>query len=460
VIDAGRDSFAAPGFIDALGHLGLEGDRSSPGPEISMATIVGAAGTGELRVARAGVTTVILAPYRAASQGSQLIAVRTAGRSRENRIVRDPAGVFFELRGADPGVIAEQLDKRLEAAKKYREKWQEYEKALAEWKEKLTRGESVSAENAKEKSAEPSTPDPITGTWSVVVSGGPIPEPASGTMRLRLEGSDIEGRILVPGAEEEAKIVATFDGKHISGEIQIDTDGLGYPRIEADLVGEDHIVGVIAFQDLEIDLDAKRTDKEPVEFRVAHRRTRGKDGRPLPPKVDDALEPLRAALEGTIPLVVGARSAAQITAVLEAASKYEVSVVMVGAEDAAAVAERLTADGVGVIVPRQIVQPRNRKPYHQADDLSRRGVQVAFQSEAEDGARSLPQLAIHAVERGMSADAALAALTVHASTMFNLQEEIGTLEEGRRGDIVIFSGHPLAGGSRIMHVIINGEEVP
>ena len=263
----------------------------------------------------------------------------------------------------------------------------------------------------------------------------------------------------IPGASEEVKIVATLDGTHISGEIQLDTGGMGYPTIEADIVEEDHIVGIISFQGINVDLDALRTDKSAVEFKVVKRRTRGKGGRPLPPKVVEALEPLRAMLDHKIPIVVSVRTAAQIEAVLEVATSFEVALVLVGAEEAATLRDKLIEKSVGVIVRTPIERWRHHERYHQADDLSRKGIPIAFMSDAEDGARTLPLVGLHAVERGLSPDAALAAFTTRASRMFKLDDEIGSLEVGRKGDLVIFEGHPFEAGSRLQRVIIGGEEV-
>ncbi len=460
VIEGGPGSFVTPGFVDARGHLGLEGDRAAPGPELTLADIVGVPDVTDERVARAGVTTQVLTPYAVSALGSQVAAIKTYGATRPARVLRAAAGVYFDLSDADAADIEERVGKRLETAKKYLEKWQKYEKELAEWQEKRAKGETVEAKPKAVETKEASEKtDPITGTWSVTISGGPIPEPQTATMRLRLEGNDIEGRIVVPGAPEEAKVVATFDGTHISGHIEIDTGGLGYPAIEADLVGEDHIVGKISFQGIEIDLDARRTDKGAVEFSVVRRRTRGKDGRPLPPKVDEALEPLRRVLEKTVPLVAQVRTAAQISALLSLAEKNEFDLVLVNAEGAAAHAESLKERGIGVVLPTELVREKLDRWYVQADDLSRREVAVAFQSEAEDGAYALPLVGLRAVERGMAADSALAAFTVHASRMFKLDDRIGSLAAGKDGDVLVFSGHPFAASSRVLRVLINGEEV-
>ncbi len=458
-IDGGADSFITPGLIDAHGHLGLMGDSGSTAPDLKLSKIIGVADVTERRVARAGVTTVVLAPYKASGMGSQLAAIHTAGRTREVRVVRDTVGVYFDLAEVDPVKIAEKLKGRFEAGKKYLEKWQKYEKELAEWKEKRAKGESVDGKPKTEVVEEGSKGDPLTGTWSVTISGGPLPEPQNATMRLKLTGEDVEGRISIPGAPEEVKITGTFDGKHLSAEFDVDTGGQGTPRIEADLVEEDKLVGKVVLAPFEVDFNAERTDKEAVEFKVTKRRTRGKDGRPLPPKVDEALEPLRSILEKKIPALIKVGAPAQIAALIKFMDEWETPYVLLEAQGAREHAEALAEKGIGVVVPKDVVRWEMHKPYHQADDLSRRGVMVAFQSNAEDAARTLPLVGLHAVERGLGADAALAAMTTRAAKMFMMDDVVGSLAPGRFGDLVIFSGHPFEAGSYVKRVIVQGEEV-
>ncbi len=461
VIDAGPGGFVSPGFIDAHGHLSLEGDRSATPSDIALSKLIGTADVADLRVARSGVTTVMLSPYRFDSGGSQLSAIKTAGRDRDDRVVRDTAAVAFDVRSADPAKIKESVGKRLQAGKKYLEKWQKYEKELAEWLEKKKKGKVVPTENAKEEEAsDEAAEDPITGIWQGTVTGGPLPEPMTGEVALKLTGTDIEGRVIEPPVPMEHKIVGTLDGDKITGEIQVDTEGMGYPQFEATLDAPDHLTGSISFQGISVDLEAERIEKKDVEFKVTKSKTRGKGGRPLPPKVDESLEPLKALLEKKIPAVVDVRTAAQIDAVIKLlVEEYELPTVLLNAEDAYLHAEALAEKNVGVIVPRAIVRTRKYLPYHQGDDLTRNHVPIAFQSGAEDGARSLPRIALYAVERGLAADAALAALTIDAARMLKIDDRVGALKPGRDGDLVVTNGHPFETGSAVTHVIINGQEV-
>ncbi len=461
VIDAGADSFLTPGFIDAHGHLGLSGDKSVAAPDLPIHRTVAVATREFERVARAGVTTVLLAPYRSAPNGARMAAVKTYGPGRGDLVARELTGVRFSLRGKDPLLGTKPLRKALEAGKKYDETWKKYAAELAEWKEgKRKEGAAPRKDDHDEVVEE--KPDPITGTWEFTLNGGPLPEPVSGTITLKLTGSAVEGRVSDPVSGEEVDVAGTFDGTTLTLEVDADTP-LGKPTIVATLDREDHVVGQVRLGEFEIAFEATRVDKSPVEFRVQHKRKRTKDGRPTPPKVDEKLEPLRPLLAGKIPAVVEVETAAQIHAVLKLfVDEFKVPLVLLGPRDTANVIDELLArkDKLGVVVPERIESVRADVPYNQAADLSRRGIRVALQSDAEDGARNLPLMGLFAVQRGLGGDAALRALTIDAARMYKLDDQIGSLEPGKDADVLIFSGHPFDAGSRLERVIVAGREVP
>lgn len=67
--------------------------------------------------------------------------------------------------------------------------------------------------------------------------------------------------------------------------------------------------------------------------------------------------------------------------------------------------------------------------------------------------------AILAVREGLPAVTALEALTANPAEILRLQSRVGALEAGRDGDIVVWSGDPLAVDSHVQHVFIEGRTV-
>lgn len=470
VIDAGPDAFIAPGFIDAFGHLGLEGDNGALAPNLSLAPLYGVTDVMDQRVASAGVTTVMASPYRFHGRGSRITAVKTAGSRREQRIVSDTAAVAFDVRGSDPKSIANSLKQPLDAGKKYVETWQKYEKNLAEWEKKKAEGklEPVEKPKTEEVAEQKVEDDPITGTWTVRATGGPMPEPVDAKASLNLRGTQIEGRLIEPveATEFNHKITGTLNGKKVSGTVEIDApvELPAPPFWEGEIVEPDHIKGTAGLRGIvQVDIEMRRVDKESTQFKVARtrRQTTGKDGRPLPPPIDENLEPIRALLTGRIPALVSAGTSREIEAVLVVlADQYKVEhIVFLGAEEARLAAEKMKEKNAAVVLPPEVLRAERRMPYHQGDDLVRRGISVAFQSNAEDGARTLPSVGLYAVNRGMSAEDVLEAMTIGAARMYRIDDRVGSIAPGKDGDLVIFTGHPFDAASRVDRVIISGEEV-
>ncbi len=112
-----------------------------------------------------------------------------------------------------------------------------------------------------------------------------------------------------------------------------------------------------------------------------------------------------------------------------------------------------------MILPTKTVRRIGREDYVQSIDLSRAAIRVAFQSDAEDGARGLPDHVAYSIRLGMDATAALKALTVDAAALMRCDDRIGVLKPGCFGDLLIFDGPPLEPGSRLNRVIIGGKEV-
>jgi len=458
VIDAGPDAFVTPGFIDARGHLGLRGDQGAAGLDVRFGSILGVPSLPEERVATAGITTVLLSPYRFSKGGSPFAAVKTWGELRSDRLIREVAAVAFEVQG-DPISFLDGLEGSLSKGKNYLKKWQKYEKQLAEWREKIAKGETIKPTEQVEEVVE-GQEDPITGVWSGTVSGGPLPEPQPGKMSLVLKGTSIEGRIVDPPVPVEHRIVATLDGTKISGTIEADVDLPASPMIEAELVAEDSIEGTISVMGFSIDLEANRISKEAMEYKVTRRKRVREDGRPIAPVVDPALEPLRRLLEKQIPAVIRVNGREQIARTLELmVDREELPLILLDAQGSLDHLERLVKSQVGVILPMDVlIEDRDRR-VNPSDLLARHGVPIAFQSGAADGAVDLPMRALYAVDHGLAADAAIAALTTDVARMFRIEDRVGSLEPGCDGDLLIFRGHPFRGEGRLERVLIRGEEV-
>jgi imidazolonepropionase-like amidohydrolase len=90
--------------------------------------------------------------------------------------------------------------------------------------------------------------------------------------------------------------------------------------------------------------------------------------------------------------------------------------------------------------------------------LAEKGIRFALSSESS-GQRSLWYQAALSIGHGLDREAALDAVTRVPSEILGLGKEVGSLEVGKLGNVVLFSGDPLSITSWVEHVVIEGEKV-
>ena len=92
--------------------------------------------------------------------------------------------------------------------------------------------------------------------------------------------------------------------------------------------------------------------------------------------------------------------------------------------------------------------------------LSKAGLKVAIMSDHPViPIQYLPVCASLAVREGMDEMEALKAITINAAWVSGLDDRVGSLEEGKDADVVIFDGHPLDVRSRTRMGFIDGKLV-
>ncbi len=474
IVNGGPNSVVTPGMIDSHGHLGLEGDGSTPGPDVAIARAVVAEQDNFRPVALAGVTTVLMAPQGASGSGSQVAAIKTAGRGRDALVVDELAALKFNFRGKDPVLGLSALQKPLKKGKDYDAKWKKYYEDLKKWEEEQAKKKKEGdgkkkAEKEKKKTdvvetvEEEEEFDPISGIWEGTIQGGPLPEPEKVILKLKLEEdkTTINGSAASPMSPEEIGVSGSLQGTRVTLTVDIDSP-MGAPVLEAELDAEDHMKGTVSLGDaFTADFEATRTEREAPVIKITKgKKKKAADGRPEPPKFEPALEPYRKLFAGEIPLLVDAVRHGEIAAAIKVVvEEYKIPLVILNGNEAWRVIDKVAESKVGVVAAVPLLSRKEKKLYCQAADLAGRGVPVLFQSNAGDGARCLPDMAGFAVRNGMDSTAALQALTINPARLYHIDDRVGSLQPGRDGDLVIFSGNPFDATSRVLRVFVAGKEV-
>lgn len=200
---------------------------------------------------------------------------------------------------------------------------------------------------------------------------------------------------------------------------------------------------------------------------AAYRRAKEAESRggPAVPR-NAALAALVPALDGTLPLLVRARTKREIEAVLRFVDvdltgtfgASGVRLVVLDAPDAWRLAGRLAERKAGVVLfgtlelPLRADEPYDT-PFAAAGVLAKAGVVVAITNGSGAGsasqARELPVHAAVASAHGLDRLEALRSITLAPARLFGIAGTLGSLEPGKEASLVVWSGDPLDGRSRV-----------
>lgn len=506
-----RAQACMPGMIDAFGHLGLEGSRKVPATDFALAAIVDPGDEVDRRVALEGITTVVLTPRGASESGAPLMAYKPAARDLERQVVADPLGLRLRWEDSNRLQNGRNVRELLAKAKEYRDKWREYEQALAKWTpppaselaakdekageekpadakdaegadkkdEKSAGGEEkkdddkVEAKPKKKKKGEVEelAPDPITGLWQADVVHPAGAAPSKLKLRVKLakpgESAALEGNLRcdalsstlveIEGWFEREKRTLALTGLGSRGWIELTAEWK-----------EEKLESVITVGNQKIEVSLEQVSKEYVVAKRPERTpakttaTKEPKGKPKEPRRDDKLEPLRRAMDGKAALVIEVERARDILPCVEACAAVGIRPVLYGASEAHLVVEEIAGKVAGILLGPTVLSfdPKRgtdyRTPYA---DLQNAGIPVAFASEAEEGAIDLPLRAVFAVANGMSPEGALRALTADAAVMMAIGHRVGRLASGLDADVLLLDGPPLDPGTSVLRTWVNGHEV-
>lgn len=182
----------------------------------------------------------------------------------------------------------------------------------------------------------------------------------------------------------------------------------------------------------------------------------------------EASEVLQRVLAGDVPMRVQARTASDIETAFRLCGEFEVSFTLVDPVEAYRVLPLLESAKIPVIygpifdrAPRSTLAATNftesrRARLHTVKDLVDAGIPTALSAQdlrEEDG---LARQAMLAQRSGVSAAKALELVTLAPAKILGVDAEVGSIENGKRADLVIWNGAPFAATSRTVAVYVDG----
>ena len=180
------------------------------------------------------------------------------------------------------------------------------------------------------------------------------------------------------------------------------------------------------------------------------------------------LQAMIPVIQGRLPLVIAVDRASDIDAAMRIAREFNVKLMIGGGAEAWMMADKLAAACIPVLTGAMNNIPAGFAALGQRQEnaalLRKAGVAVALIGNAGGGdeeafnVRNLKQEAGNAVAYGMTWDDALRAVTLAPAEIFGVADRVGSLQPGREGNVVVWSGDPFEFTTRVEHVFVRGHE--
>jgi len=186
----------------------------------------------------------------------------------------------------------------------------------------------------------------------------------------------------------------------------------------------------------------------------------GKDA--SPPKRDLGKDAIVMALKREIPIHVHVISPSEIMSAIRFADEFNLRLSLAHVPGAYLIVDELAQRkdvhfNVGCTSLYTFFQD-NLKFKNVAAILANAGLSVSIQADTVgDWQHNLLYLASMSVRYGMNEEDALKALTIHGAEAVNLDDRIGSIEEGKDADLVLLNGEPFEMTTSIENVFIDGK---
>ncbi|HWE36348.1 MAG TPA: amidohydrolase family protein [Isosphaeraceae bacterium] len=187
------------------------------------------------------------------------------------------------------------------------------------------------------------------------------------------------------------------------------------------------------------------------------------------PRPDPRLAALAPYARGERPVIFRAERRVEILDAIDLAEELKLKAMITGGLEAWKVVDRLKAAKVPVLLagthrlPGDPTDPYDA-PYATPARLYEAGVTFAIRSagfgpETATASRNLPYEAATAVAFGLPEAEALKAVTLTPARLLGLGDQLGSLDVGKRADLVITAGHVLQPTTEVKALVVGGRPI-
>ncbi|NLP44905.1 MAG: amidohydrolase family protein [Peptococcaceae bacterium] len=182
------------------------------------------------------------------------------------------------------------------------------------------------------------------------------------------------------------------------------------------------------------------------------------------PERDLGLETINLVLDKKIPLRAHAHRADDIMTAIRIAREFDVDLVLDHCTEGHKIADLLQKYNYPTVVGPSLINRAKvelkDRTFETPGILAKAGLKVALMTDhSVTPIQYLPLCAALAVRSGMAEEDALKAITIWSAEILGVADRLGSLEEGKDADIVVWTDKPLSLEADASVVLINGQIV-
>ena len=180
------------------------------------------------------------------------------------------------------------------------------------------------------------------------------------------------------------------------------------------------------------------------------------------PSRDLRQEVMGKVIQKELPLLITAQRVVDIMDALRIAKEFDIRIILDGAAESYLVLDQIKAAKVPVIIHptmSRVGEEMENVSFETPATLKKAGIPVALQGGYESYVPKTRLVLFEAAEaaaNGLSFDDALALITIDAARILGIDKRVGSLENGKDGDVAIFDGDPFEFSSHVTGVVVNG----
>jgi imidazolonepropionase-like amidohydrolase len=181
-------------------------------------------------------------------------------------------------------------------------------------------------------------------------------------------------------------------------------------------------------------------------------------------RLDLKMESMLPVLDGRLPVAITATRERAILDAIQFADKQKIRMVLVQPRELGKAASELKSRNIPVILGRTLELPLEEDDAYDAAftlpaEAFKAGLKIAFGTFDNEFVRDLPYNAATAVAYGLPYQEAWKAITLNPAEIWGAAKQIGSLEKGKWGDLMLTTGDPLETETEVKTLFIKGKEV-